>query len=218
MAATNAEFGSGTLFKAAGTVHGVMVGTGLLVLANLPVLAVPLLGPLALPTLILMGPAFVAACYAFKRLIAGSDTGVFRDFVKSYGLNFRQALVVWLPYLALLAVIAANLISLPGSNPETVAARAGLLGLGVLVCTAAVHALLLLARFSFRTADIYRLSLYSLGMAKRVSLGNAGMLFVTGFVLLSTTAWLTPFIGGLVLYLICLNSRPLLKTVEARFT
>ncbi|MFI2566771.1 DUF624 domain-containing protein [Paenarthrobacter sp. NPDC018779] len=218
MAATKAEFGSGALFKAAGTIHGILVGTGLLVLTNLPILASPWLGPLALLVLVLAGPAIVAACYAFNRLMAGEDTGVFRDFRKSYRLNFLQALAVWLPYLALLAVIAGNLLSLPGSNPEMVAARVGLLGLAVIVCTAAVHALLLLSRFSFRTVDIYRLSLYTLGSGKRVSLGNAGILFITGFLMISTTAWLLPFIAGAVVYLLCLNSRPLLKLVEDKFT
>ncbi|MFK0003445.1 DUF624 domain-containing protein [Paenarthrobacter sp. NPDC090522] len=218
MAATKAEFGSGKLFKAAGTVYGVMVGSGLLVLTNVLVLAMPLLGPLAPIPLVLVGPAVVAACYAFNRLMAGEDTGVSRDFRTSYRLNFWQALAVWLPYLALLAVIAANLMSLPGSNPETVAARVGLLGLAVLVSTAAVHALLLLSRFAFRTVDIYRLSLYTLGSWKRVSLGNAGIVFIAGFLLTTTSVWLVPFISGAVVYLICLNSRPLLKRVEEKFT
>ncbi|MFJ4171620.1 DUF624 domain-containing protein [Paenarthrobacter sp. NPDC089714] len=218
MAATKAEFGSGTLFKAAGTVYGVMVGSGLLVLTNVLVLAMPLLGPLAPLPLVLVGPAVVAACYAFNRLMAGEDTGVFRDFRKSYRLNFLQALVVWLPYLALLAVIAGNLMSLPGSNPETVAARVGLIGLAVLVSTAAFHALVLLSRFSFRTVDIYRLSLFSLGSLKRVSLGNAGILFIAGFLLTTTSVWLLPFISGAVVYLICVNSRTLLKRVEQKFT
>lgn len=218
MAATKAEFGAGTLFKAAATIYGVMLGTGLLVLTNVLVLAMPLLGPLALISLVLIGPSIVAACYAFNRLLGGEDTGVFRDFVKSCRQNFGQALIVWLPYLVLLAVITANLISLPGSNPETVAARVGLLGLAVLVSTAAVHALLLLSRFAFRTVDIYRLSLYSFGSLKRVSLGNAGILFIAGFLLVTTTAWLLPFISGAVVYLVCLNSRPLLKTVQEKFT
>jgi len=222
MAAKEAQYGSGPLFRVAGVVYGVMVGGALLVLANVLVVLMPLLsglvGPAALLGFVLVGPSVVASCYAFNRLIAGADTGVFHDFVKSYRNNFGQALVVWLPYAALLAVVVANLTSLPGSNLQTVAARIGLVGLGLVVSTAAVHAMLLLARFDFRSVDIYRLSIYSIGARRRVALGNVGILFVAGFVLISTSVWLLLFVGGLILYLLCLNSRPLLALVEERFT
>ncbi|MGO4146682.1 YesL family protein [Paenarthrobacter sp. YAF11_1] len=222
MAAKEAQYGSGPLFRAAGVVYGVMVGGALLVLANALVVLMPLLaglvGPMALLGIVLVGPSVVAACYAFNRLLTGEDTGVFHDFLKSYRRNFGQALVVWLPYAALLAVIVANLSSLPGSNPETVAARIGLVGLGLLVSTAALHAMLLLSRFDFRTVDLYRLSIYSIGVRKRVALGNVGILFITGFVMISTSVWLMLFVGGLMVYLLCLNSRPLLALVEERFT
>ncbi|MFP5018760.1 hypothetical protein ACKLTP_17425, partial [Paenarthrobacter ureafaciens] len=69
-----------------------------------------------------------------------------------------------------------------------------------------------------RIIDIYRLSIYSMAANKRVSLGNAGILFVWCFVLLATTAWLVPFTAGPVSYLLCLNSKPLLKLVETKFT
>ncbi len=82
---------------------------------------------------------------------------MFRDFVRGYRANFRQALAVWLPYVAVLA---------------------------------GVTAMLLLSRFTFRTPDLYRLSLYCLGAQKRVSLGKAGILFITAFLLTATTAGL----------------------------
>lgn len=228
MAGRKAEYGSGPLFKAAGVVYGVMVGSALLVLAN--VLVVPLLlgvGPLALLGFVLLGPSVVASCYAFNRLLAGEDSGVFPDFLKSYRSNLGQAVVVWLPYMLLLGIIAFNLSVLPGSvspgsgdgtDPVQLAARVGLVGLALMVCTAAMNAMLLLSRFAFRTRDIYRLSVYTLGAQRRVSLGTAGILFVTAFVLVMTTAWLVLFVAGLVVYLVCLNSRPLLASVEAKFT
>ncbi|MDP9934790.1 DUF624 domain-containing protein [Paenarthrobacter nicotinovorans] len=228
MAGRKPEFGSGPLFKAAGTVYGVMIGSALLVVANLPVVLMPLLvavlGPWALVGFVLLGPSVVASCYAFNRLLAGGDNGVFRDFLSSYQLNFMQALLVWLPYMLFLGVIAFNLSVLPGSPDAAsgfgmqLAARIGLVGLALLVCTGAMNAMLILARFSFRTRDIYRLSLYAVGAEKRVSLGTAGILFVTAFILGMTTVWLMLFTAGLVLYLVCLNSRPLLTFVEARFT
>lgn len=216
-----------------------MVGSALLVLANVLVVLLPLLlgviGPVALLGFLLLGPSLVASCYAFNRLLAGEDTGVFRDFLKSYRSNFGQALVVWLPYMLLLGVIAFNLAVLPGSlngaaldgasvepgseaSPALMAGRIGLVGLALVVCTAAMNAMLLLSRFTFRTRDLYRLSLYSLGAQRRVSLGNVGILFVTVFILVMTTAWLIVFIAGFVVYLICLNSRPLLKMIEDKFT
>lgn len=231
MAAKEAQYGAGPLFRAAGVVYGVMVGGALLVVANALVVLMPLLaglvGPVALLGFVLVGPSVVASCYAFNRLLAGEDSGVFHDFVKSYRSNFGQAVAVWLPYLIFLGIIAFNLSVLPGSaspgsgagtDPVQLAARVGLVGLALMVCTAAMNAMLLLSRFTFRTRDIYRLSVYTLGAQRRVSLGNAGILFVTAFVLVMTTAWLILFVAGLALCLICLNSRPLLKVIEEKFT
>ena len=233
MAQKKAEYGSGPLFRAAGAVYGVMLGDVLLVLANILLVLAPLLVALTAGSALLaavfvlvafipVGPSLVAAAYAFNRLLAGEDTGVFRDFVGGYRTNVRQALAAWLPYVAVLAAVVVNLLFLPGTfdagNPAQSAARVGLLGLGLLVATAGVTAMLLLSRFTFRTRDLYRLSLYCLGAQKRVSLGNAGILFVTAFLLTATTAGLLAVIAGLVMYLICLNSRPLLKFIEQKFT
>jgi uncharacterized membrane protein YesL len=233
-----AEYGSGPLFKAATTVYGVMVADALLVVSNIVVVLAPVLVGLAnaaggssglggvavLLSFVLAGPSLVATAYAFNRLLAGEETGVFGDFVRGYRSNFRQALAVWVPYAMVLAVIVFNLNLLPGSlspgpgNPAQAAARIGLLGLGLLVATAGVTAMLLQARFTFRVRDLYRLSLYSLGAQKRVSLGTAGILFVTAFLLTVTTAGLMLVMAGPVVYLICLNSRPLLRFVEQKFT
>ena len=222
-----AEYGAGPLFRAAGTVAGVLMGSALLVLGNAPFFVVLLAGPftagwLAVVALLPAGPALVACMYAFNRLLAGYDRGVSRDFVRSYRLNFAQAVKVWAPYLLILAVIAVNLAGLPASlgpaNPVEPALRLALLVLALLVATAGLHALMLLSRFSFRTRDLYRLSLYSFSARKRASLGNAGILFVAATLLLMTTAFLLPVIAGAVVFLGCLNSRPLLRLVEEKFT
>jgi hypothetical protein len=49
-------------------------------------------------------------------------------------------------------------------------------------------------------------------------LGNAGILFVTATLLLMTTTYLLPLLAGTVVFLVCLNSRPLLALVEEKFT
>jgi len=222
-----AEYGAGPLFRAAGTAAGVMMGSALLVLANVlllvAVLAAPVLGAWAVVVALLpAGPALVACMYAFNRLLGGRDSGVYRDFVRSYRLNFLPALKVWTPCLAVLAVIGANLAGLPTAlgpdNPAAPALRLVLLVLALLAATSAVHALLLLSRFSFRTRDLYKLALYSFGAQKRVFLGTAGILFVTATLLLLTTAYLLPFLSGAVVILLCLNARPLLKLVQDKFT
>ena len=219
-----AEYGAGPLFRAAGTVAGVMTGSALLVLANVLLLvavpAAPVLGAWAVVVALLpAGPALVACMYAFNRLLEGRDSGVYRDFVRSYRMNFLPALKVWTPCLLILAVIAVNLAGLPAAlTPAAPALRLALLVLALLVLTTAVHALLLLARFSFRTRDLFRLSLYGFGAHKRVALGNMGILFVAATLLLVTTAYLLPVIAGTVVFLLCLNSRPLLRLVEEKFT
>lgn len=226
MVQKKAEYGAGPLFRAAGTVAGVLMGSALLVLANALVLVALVAAPFAgvwlvLVALVPAGPALAACMYAFNRMLAGHEGAVYRDFVRGCRMNPGQALQVWLPYLAVLAVIAVNLAGVPSlgpANPAAPALRLALLVLALLVATAGLHALLLLSRFSFRTRDVYRLSLYSFSARKRVSLGNAGILFVTGTLLLMTTAYLLPLLAGVMVFLVCLNSRPLLALVEDEFT
>ncbi|WP_427115467.1 DUF624 domain-containing protein [Pseudarthrobacter scleromae] len=224
MVQKKAEYGAGPLFRAAGAVAGVMMGHALLVLANVLLVVTPLLGNwlLVLLAFVPVGPSLVAAMYAFNRLLAGHDTGVFRDFVRGYRMNFVQALVVWLPYLLVLAVVTLNLAGLPlipGAGPGAEPAiRVALLVLALLVATAALNALLLLSRFTFPVRDIYRLSLYGFGAQKRVALGNAGILFVAAFLLLMSTTYLMLVVAGALVFLVCLNSRPLLRFIEDRFT
>ncbi|MDQ0802262.1 putative membrane protein YesL [Arthrobacter sp. SLBN-112] len=222
-----AEYGAGPLFRAAGTVAGVLTGSALLALANVLLLGALVAAPftgvwLVLPALVPAGPALVACMYAFNRMLAGNEGQVYQDFIRGYRMNVGQALQVWLPYLLVLGVIAVNLAGSPASlgptNPAAPALRLAMLVLAFLVATAALNALLLLSRFSFRTRDLYRLSLYSFGARKRASLGNAGILFVTGSLLLMTTAYLLPLLAGAVVFLVCLNSRPLLAHVEEKFT
>ncbi len=220
------EFGSGALFKASGVVYAVMVCDALLVLTNILLVLAPLLvslggvagGWLVLLAGVPLGPSLVAAAYTCNRLIAGHDSSAARDYVRGLRMNVREALAVWLPFLALLAVIAFNLASLRTGSPAEPAIRIALLVLGLLVCTTAVNALLLVSRFSFRARDIFRLSVYCLGAQKRVSLGNCGLLFITGFLLTVTSVALILFIAGAVMYAICLNSRSLLHFMEERFT
>ncbi|UUL76216.1 DUF624 domain-containing protein [Pseudarthrobacter sp. Fe7] len=226
MVQKKAEYGAGPLFRAAGTVAGVMAGSALLVLANVLLLAGLFAAPFAgswvvLPALVPAGPSLVACMYAFNRVAAGHEGSVYRDFVRGYRMNAGQALQVWLPYLLVLAVIAVNLAGLPSLGPGTPAGpelRLALLVLALMVATAGMNALLLLSRFSFRTRDLYRLSLYSFSARKRVSLGNMGIMFVAATLLLVTTAYLSPFLAGPVVFLVCLNSRPLLELVEEKFT
>ena len=227
MVQKKADYGAGPLFRAAGTVAGVMVGSALLVLANALLLvalpAVPLVGAwLPVVALLPAGPALAACMYAFNRLLAGQETGVYRDFLRGYRMNAGPAVKIWMPYLLVLAVVGVNLAGLPfllgPANPVEPALRLALLVLGLLVATAGLNALLLLSRFSFRTRDIYRLSLYSFSASKRVSLGNAGILFLAATLLLMTTTYLLPVLGGAVVFLVCLNSRPLLRLVEEKFT
>lgn len=225
MAQRKQEFGSGALFRVAGAVYGVMAGDALLALSNILVVLSPLLVSLAgasggwmvLLAAVPLGPSLAAAAYSSNRLIAGHDSGVARDYLRGLRMNAREALLVWLPFLALLAVISFNLANLRPGSPSEPVLRIALLVLGLLVCATAVNALLLVSRFSFRARDIFRLALYCLGAQKRVSLGNAGILFVTGFLLTTTSVALLLFIAGAVVYLICLNSRPLLTFIEQKF-
>lgn len=228
--AAKTEFGTGSLFTIANTVYGVLVCHVLLVLVNLPLVLSPLYvslfgvtpagAVLFLAASLPVGPAAVAAAYTCNRLIAGKEGGsVARMFLQALTANAKEAGAVWLPALGVLALIAFNLLNLGTVSAEVQPAlRAALLMAAILACTVTANALLIVSRFRFRTIDVIRLAFSCIGAQKRATLGNLAIIVLTAWVLAQTTVFLLLVIGGALVYLLSLNSRPMLRFIEHKFT
>lgn len=208
----------------ASTVVWFLVVEGLLVLTTVPTLVwllfleatwsnVPLMVALGIP----VGPALSAALFAWRRFTSDHDRSPARHFWRGYQLNWADALRIWVPSLAVLALLAVNLVTLGGSDEAPVAFAVVGVVAAVLVVMWTVHAMLVVSLFSFRARDVVRVAVYfllakplaSIGALAIVSAGVAAAWFVH--------PWLPVALASVLTYLLWRNGRPIAAEVERRF-
>ncbi|WP_433202586.1 hypothetical protein ACQP00_32615 [Dactylosporangium sp. CS-047395] len=213
-----------TLARFSALVYTLLVVEVLFVLAAAPGLVVLLLldrdasnVPLFVVCAVPLGPAVSAAVYAVHRRRSDlADLHPARAFLRGYRLNVLGVLRVWLPALAVLAVVFVSLVN-------RAAARIPGWWVGALWVLAAVvvlwsaNALVISSLYVFRAADVARLAAYFLAHCPGVALGTAGLLLTAGAItfLASEAFVLLPaslFIAALVL--VC---RPMCAEIERRF-
>lgn len=219
-------FGTGPLFVVASHVYAVVVVTVAMIVTTLPVaaavalLATPAGLPLVVLTSLLIGPAAVAAFTAVRRLRNGADESALRSYIRSLRHDGVQALLVWWPFVIVVAVIATNLTTLDRSVGPDVAPALRLvllvlaLGAGVIATTA----LLIVSAFRFRTRDTLRLAVFLIGASARSSLAIGALIVVTTALLAATSVFVLPFISGLFVYLVVVAGAPAVSLVRSRFT
>lgn len=187
------DFGTGPLSQLAGSVyrHGVLALC--LVLACLPTLvAAMLLGgsPRGLPWVVVaqlpVAPALSAGLYAVRGWRREDEAGPAQLFRRGYRMNVVDVLRWWAPTVAVLAVLATNVV-----NPGAVAIGSALgvvsLVVGALVLLWAGHALVVSSFFTFRTRDVARIAVVELFAQWRTTLVYLSLLIVAGGVLLIGT-------------------------------
>jgi hypothetical protein len=219
------QFGTGPLARVTALVYTALVVELLLLVTTGPGL-VPLLLldrdasnlPLAAVCLTPMGPALSAALYALhRRRLDLADLHPAAAFWRGYRLNARSALRVYLPWLAVMTVVATTVAH------HRAAAIPGwwVVLLGVIAVAATLwltNALVITSLFTFRAIDVARLAAYFLGRTPKVTLGSAGLLVlaavVTAFATEAALALLASAFGLMLLS----NSRQLIDQVQEDFT
>ncbi|GAA3454785.1 hypothetical protein [Dactylosporangium matsuzakiense] len=217
-------FGEGTLSRGSALVYTLLVVEGLFLLTAAPGFALLLLldrdgSNVALFALcaVPLGPAVSAAVYALHRRRSDlADLHPAAAFWRGYRLNAVGVLKVWLPTVALLAVLAVSLVNRAASGVP-LWWSALLLVIGAAVVLWSVNALVIASLYVFRTGDVARLAAYFLGHRPGVALGSAGLLLTAGAitVLASEAVALLPaslLVGGLLLV-----ARPMCAEIERRF-
>ena len=222
---TRREFGEGPLARVAALVYSLLTVELLLLLTTLPGL-IPLVlldrdasnAPLAVACAIPLGPALSAALFALRQHKGDlTDLKPAAQFWRGYRLNAGGVLRVWIPWLALMAILAVNLSHTgPAAIPGWWAAL--LVAFATVATLWMANALVITSLFAFRAADVARLAAYFLGRTPLVALGNAGVVIAGALV----TAFATEPVALLFAAVGCLallaSSRPLIKQVKERFT
>lgn len=225
MASTGrAPLGTGPFWRGTVAVHW-FLALGALILLTSPtaVVGVPLLVPdasnLPLVALLLLptAPAVSAAVFAWERYGQDRDSGPARAFLRGYRLNWRDALAVWAPALAVLTVLGLNVANLGAvGGGLAVAVVSGLLGLAV-ACVAA-HATVLGSLFSFRKRDLLRLAVHHLGASWPVTLRVVSLVVVTVGSVVLVSDWVLLFLAAPLTYLLHAGARPMVEAVRRDFT
>lgn len=224
-AVRTADFGTGTLSRAAALVHTLLTVEALFLATAAPGLAgLLLLGPdpanlpLAALCLLPLGPAASAAVYALHhRSHDLTDLYPARVYRRGLRLNALPALKLWTPLLAWLTVIAFTLTHFAATGlPGWWAVLLGLIGVACLLWGA--HALVLTSLFAFRARDTARLAGYFLLRHGRATLSAASLLVLAGAMTALLTEALAALLAAPLLLSLLHAARPVIAETQEDFT
>lgn len=171
------EFTDGPLYRFALVCYGLLAATVSFLVACTPFIAAMIMTRL-LPLLIIagfsVGPAWVALLYTMRAYAADRDLAPVRTFWRGYRLGWRQALIVWAPYLTGLAILATD-VAAGGA-----AWRIPLVIIGCLSLIWMSTVLVIISRYNFRTVDVLRLAIWGMIRSPRWTVAAAALLFVAG--------------------------------------
>lgn len=217
------EVGDGPFGRAvSGFVWGAGL-TGLLVLADLPLVAAalllrpdPSLAWLVALAAVPLGPALSAALYAVREHHVDPELGVTRAFGRGYRLGWRDASALWVPLCALGAVAAPTGAGARAAGvPPLVTGIAT--GAGVLLAVLVLHALALRTFYRLPAAHAVRLGASFLVTRWRASLGT--LLLVAGALAVAALAsdLLLTALAGVGVWLWYRTTAGMLRDAGARF-
>ena len=219
------RFGQGPLGRVAALIYTLLAVELLLLLTAAPGLVplvlldrdasnVPLIAACALP----LGPALSAAVYALHhRRLDLTDLHPASAFWRGYRLNALGVLKLWVPFLALLTLVAVNLTHLGAAGIPTW--WAVLLGIiAALTALWATNALVITSLFAFRARDVARLAVYFLIRRGGVTLANLCILVVAVALTALTSELITLMVGVLFVAALLQSCRPMIDQVRREFT
>ncbi|MDQ0205470.1 YesL family protein [Alkalicoccobacillus murimartini] len=219
------EFGAGFLFQFTNRVYWLLILNFCFVLANgLFLFFVMSLQPdlsnviFYYLALIPSGPAIAALLYATLKLIQENEESPFRDFIHAYKVNFKDTLKFWIPIVTFLCISIVNINYL--SNQSTVLSEIMTMALFMVILFLSVLTIqmfIINAKLTFKTKDLFRVAIYSSFKNIKITAGNAAIMFLFWVLLSSTSDFLLLFLGSVLAYLIMLNSRALLRSIEDQF-
>jgi len=213
---TRRGFGAGPLSQAAAFIYTLVVvellflltaapGLVLLVLLSRDTSNLPLVAACALP----LGPSLSAALYALRHRSRDlTDLRPAAAFWRGYRLNFRAALLVWVPLLAWLTIVGVTLANFTAAGvPGWWAVLLVLVAVAVTLCGA--NALVITSLFAFRAVDVARLAAYFL---------NACLLIVAVGVTAITSEAVLALLVSVFAMALLQSCRPMITLVKEEFT
>lgn len=164
--------------------------------------------PLYAVCALLFGPAITAGIYAWR---TDHDVVPWLRFWKGWVDGLGQSLMIWVPAVALLGLAAFNASYAQVGIGFIVAG----IVLGVSGVIAAVTALVVIANFSFRSRDLFKVALYGAASAPLAALGIISMIVLTGGLIVVVSDWLPVFLASFLLLLLARTVTPMLHQIQS---
>lgn len=168
-------------------------------------------------SLIPFGPAATALCASMGKIARDKDINPTSYFFKSYKDNFWQSIKLWSVELFVLFILAVDMqyFSINSSLSLFIPL---LLGLAIFVLIIGLYIFPILSRFSMRSRDILKISIYYLYRKIHITILNACVVVASLFLMEKLSSYYLLFSASLSCFLIMLNLKPVLTEMEERFT
>src|SRR5690625_239706 len=219
------EFGQGTFSTFTNHVYWLMVVNFYFVFSNIfflffyftlePVISNLIFYFLALiPT----GPSIGALYYSISIIIHEKDLSPTKDFFYGYKINFKDALKLWLPLLAIIFILILDIQYFNAEQTVMNQIQGGIILVILLVILViSLYAFPIHATYNFRMRDIYRLSVYYSFTKIRATLGNISFMIITIFLMYITSDLIIILLISPVSYLMMLNSKEVMIDIKENF-
>ncbi|MEE3420398.1 MAG: DUF624 domain-containing protein [Lachnospiraceae bacterium] len=102
------------------------------------------------------GAAFTAADYVLFHMVEQTDTYIVRSYFKSFKENFRQATVIWLLYLVVILLGAADVYIIRHSDAPSVGLIVVLVVIAAIFLSGMIYTFAYLSRYSDKTGVVLK--------------------------------------------------------------
>ncbi|MGL4911638.1 MAG: YesL family protein [Romboutsia sp.] len=166
-------------------------------------------------SLIPTGPSITALFSVIGKFIREGDISPFKDYFKSYKLNFKQSMKIWVIQLLIIVVMVIDIrYMIISKNFVLLALFKPLLFIGGIIFSISIYLYAILSRFELKTKDLIKLSvIYTF---KKLPLSIINILLVLGLVYFGGVKLpiFIPLIAGIIAYLLMLGQTSTLKEIE----
>lgn len=212
----------GTLARFTEALYWFVVLDVLLVVTSVPTLAMWLLLardasniPLYTASLLFVLPAVTASFWAWRSWTEDPDPVPLSRFLRGYRLNVLDSLKIGVPAMAVLTVLATNIIH--GEAAGTSALNIAFLIISVIVAAVMVRSLSIASALSFRFIDVLRLAVFTLLTMplRTLSMLSLGVLVAGISLFIGDYAFL--FVASLLTFTLYQSERPVIARVREQF-
>jgi uncharacterized membrane protein YesL len=172
--------------------------------------------PLYALCLLPVAPAFSAAIAALEARQRAEDLSVWPRFWRFYAQNVLDVLRVWVPALAVAAVLGITIAFGRAASVDVFFVGAAVVFL-VLLAVWSSHAIVIASLFRFRARDIARLALYYVAARPLVSLGALSYLLLATALVAFTSDIVLALLGVVFAAFARVNAGAMISDIRKRF-